>query len=305
MNKKLVIFAKYLWVFFVVFFLLQYLDANFVEIKTNASVIPFANLAMAFISLLLGKVMLSFVASLSVRYTTARLPFFTAFSIYNLTQLAKYIPGSIWQFVGKAGAYKKEGLSTNDVKNAMILEMVYVLFSAFAFGSVILGLSDMQVVSFIYNKFQGYFYAYLVLFILLVTIGIYFRNHIKDTVVLVSGKNVLNLKMTGSLLLVWCLLGFALFITVTPYVHSLSLFDYFSIAGLYALAYFIGFLVPFAPAGVGIREGVLIAGLSSLVSIEQAIVIASLNRFVYFFAEIIIAALILLCKKFQKNSPLT
>jgi uncharacterized membrane protein YbhN (UPF0104 family) len=82
---------------------------------------------------------------------------------------------------------------------------------------------------------------------------------------------------------------------------------YIDIVGLYALAYAIGFLVPFAPAGIGIREAILVAGMSTLISTEEAIVLASLNRIIYIILEVGIVLILIQFKfyKYKKNKEKT
>ncbi|MCG7888370.1 MAG: hypothetical protein JAY93_20245 [Candidatus Thiodiazotropha taylori] len=90
-------------------------------------------------------------------------------------------------------------------------------------------------------------------------------------------------------LLIWLVLGFAFWITLTPF--SASEIGLVFIIGLYAFSYAIGFAVPFAPAGIGIRESVLVLGLAPFLDINTAIILAALNRVFYIFIEIILAAL--------------
>jgi uncharacterized membrane protein YbhN (UPF0104 family) len=86
----------------------------------------------------------------------------------------------------------------------------------------------------------------------------------------------------------WMLFGASLWVTLLPFVDNFS--PYFYVVGLYCLAYVIGFLVPFAPAGLGIREAVLVLGLSAWVSADIALLLAGVNRLIYFLAELVLGA---------------
>ncbi|MEW8584710.1 MAG: hypothetical protein AB2531_03020, partial [Candidatus Thiodiazotropha sp.] len=90
-------------------------------------------------------------------------------------------------------------------------------------------------------------------------------------------------------LLIWLVLGFAFWITLTPFATAEIGLVY--IIGLYAFSYAVGFAVPFAPAGIGIRESVLVLGLAPYLDVNSAIVLAALNRIFYIFIEIILSAL--------------
>jgi uncharacterized membrane protein YbhN (UPF0104 family) len=121
MKKKIITAVKYLWILAVVVFVSLYFYTHFESIVKIVDHIPFFNLLCAFITLFLAKVLLSYTALLSVNYVSINIPFSKMFSIYNITQLAKYIPGSIWQFVGKAGAYAKEGMSASTIKKSIFI----------------------------------------------------------------------------------------------------------------------------------------------------------------------------------------
>jgi hypothetical protein len=53
-----------------------------------------------------------------------------SYRIYNLTQLAKYIPGSIWQFVGRIAILKKYGVSAKKIRDSLFAEHLWVIGSA-------------------------------------------------------------------------------------------------------------------------------------------------------------------------------
>jgi uncharacterized membrane protein YbhN (UPF0104 family) len=95
-------------------------------------------------------------------------------------------------------------------------------------------------------------------------------------------------RVVSILLLTWALFAASLWVTIQPFVEHLP--PYAQIVGVYSLAYVIGFVVPFAPAGLGVRELVLVLGLSAWLNADIALLLAGVNRLVYFFAEIVLAA---------------
>jgi uncharacterized membrane protein YbhN (UPF0104 family) len=90
-------------------------------------------------------------------------------------------------------------------------------------------------------------------------------------------------------LVTWGFFSASLWVTIKPFVEELPPYTY--VAGIYCLAYIVGFLSPFAPAGIGVRELILIQGLSAFISIDLCILLSLVNRLVYLFAEIILAAM--------------
>src|SRR5690606_40874765 len=62
-------------------------------------------------------------------------------------------------------------------------------------------------------------------------------------------------------------------------------------AGAYALAWTLGVLFVFAPAGIGVRELVLTAALSPVLSPGAALLVAALSRLVMTAADVLCAGL--------------
>ena len=60
-----------------------------------------------------------------------------AFRIYNLTQLAKYIPGAIWQFVGRFAVLRDKGISTAAIRDSLLAEQGWIAGSALICGLVL------------------------------------------------------------------------------------------------------------------------------------------------------------------------
>ena len=89
-----------------------------------------------------------------------------------------------------------------------------------------------------------------------------------------------------NLLFVWIFFGASLWITIIPFTYYSPPYSF--ILGIYCIAYIAGFFVPFAPAGLGIREPVLVLGLTLFVNIDIAILLAGINRIVYFGVEVLL-----------------
>lgn len=87
----------------------------------------------------------------------------------------------------------------------------------------------------------------------------------------------------------WFLMGMSLWVTLHPIARTMP--NVFYTVGIYALGYAIGFLIPFAPAGLGVREALLCCALSPYMDMNQSFIIAGINRIIYFSVEIIAAML--------------
>jgi hypothetical protein len=89
--------------------------------------------------------------------------------------------------------------------------------------------------------------------------------------------------------IIWICLGSSFWITLLPFTNQELSFIY--IIGLYALSYALGFAVPFAPAGIGIREAILVTGLLPYLDSSISIVLATINRLLYIVSEIILVVI--------------
>ena len=84
--------------------------------------------------------------------------------------------------------------------------------------------------------------------------------------------------------IVWGLFGFA-FQYVLIAVGVLSN-ETLYLAGLFAAAWTFGFVFPLTPGGIGIREAVLVSGLSVLMQNPLPVVVAVLSRILWVIAEL-------------------
>lgn len=269
---------------------------NLENLQIICSQFSIINIIVIFTAMLLAKLLLTLVSYYSIIYFDYKISYKKMFYIYNFTQMAKYIPGSIWQFVGKASLYKTENIPKSIIKKAMALEILLIIISSFSIGVVLLFLFDNFLdTTIIINNINDYIIIYSSIFIFLFfilftkTAQIYIKTIVK--------QYLLNVKLFLILTCIWLLLGLSLYVSFT----SILIFDlkiFMSIVGLFSIAYVAGFLVPFAPAGIGIREAILVAGLSSILTLDEAIVIASLNRVFYILVELIIMAIILIQKRY-------
>jgi len=108
----------------------------------------------------------------------------------------------------------------------------------------------------------------------------------------------------------WSIHGLSLGLTIRSVSsESFSLVDWPVWTGAVAMATSVGFLMIFAPGGIGVREGLLIEVLANQPDIgeRQAVVVALLLRIVWFVAEIGAAAALYYCVRpnnFRSESPL-
>ena len=118
------------------------------------------------------------------------------------------------------------------------------------------------------------------------------EGHIADVVV--TPQNRFG-RQASAYLATWLLHGLSLWATLKGLgVEGASLADLPVLVGAVSFATAAGFAVLFAPGGLGVREGLLIAALSgqSFLSPSDAVAAAVVSRLLGFLTEILAAALL-------------
>jgi uncharacterized membrane protein YbhN (UPF0104 family) len=290
--------AKWLWVLAVIIFVIYYAGPRHEEILQAVEVLGWLPVFFAFFFIVIAKLGLVVNMRLACARFGIYLGWWDCFRIYNHTQLAKYIPGSIWQFVGRIAIFNSRGYEGRTIRDALVAEHFWVILVAGALGIVPLLLGNDAYINSINNsgtfaeqwpKFGVWGGVFFVTAIILSVVTIW--RWISKLQVLIRWFIGLmpSWRVVTILLLTWALFGASLWVTIQPFVEYLP--PYAQIVGVYCLAYVIGFLIPFAPAGLGVRELVLVLGLSVWVNPDIALLLAGVNRLVYLVAEICLAAI--------------
>lgn len=196
----------------------------------------------------------------------ARLPLGAATRIWSLSELARYLPGGIWQFLGRIYLVKPYGIRGSVTSTSQILEL-----AIFLLANVLLALACL--VWFGIKSFgsPARFWLYgamgmvpVLVFLLHPTVLYSLINRAMARL----GKPLVTEQMGfGELagLLFWSLLGLlwqslAIWFLVEGPL-SLQPSKWWVVAGAYSLAWCAGFLAVWAPGGIGVRELVFMAAM--------------------------------------------
>ena len=292
MQKHIIYFLKLAWVVAVIIFIALFFKDKSIELIYAVKQIRTYYLFLAFFFILGAKALLPLFMQCVVFSINKSMNFWTCFRIYTITQLGKYIPGNIWHFVGKAAAYKHQGFSAGNIKDALIIENIWLVLSAFVYGLIL-------VLIFEYDLIKSFFFSYIFFLIIFIILALLCFIVSQKLLKIDFGKIFSDYKLNSKIIIiqffVWTLLGFGFVVLITPFLPQEA--SIFMIVGLYAIAYSIGFITPFAPAGIGVREGVLAFGLMPYVSLEVVIIVSMANRLLYLLVEIILASVVQLVSK--------
>ncbi|MCD6501249.1 hypothetical protein J7L01_01475, partial [bacterium] len=109
-----------------------------------------------------------------------------------------------------------------------------------------------------------------------------------------------TLKFISAFMLVGLLHGMGLFFVLNS-LAALSFSHYLTVTGVYYAAGLVGFFAVFAPAGIGVREGILMLVLPQFIPEPVVIVGAILMRLVITAAELFLAGASVVIEKIAKQ----
>ncbi|MCG8016089.1 MAG: hypothetical protein JAY97_07725 [Candidatus Thiodiazotropha sp. 'RUGA'] len=285
MSQKLKSLLKLIWWLLVLTFVSLFLHKNLNATLEIVSKLPLMVITIAFLAIVVAKVLLVLVMHLALCRYQIDLGYRRCFTIYNITQLGKYIPGSIWQYVGRITLYKEAQISNAKIRDTLLLETFWVVFSALLIGLCLILLTQHSLIIEIIGQLPGYLTHPLTLGLfaaLIIALAVSLRKTLQRYARQFMFSPIAALVVSS----LWICLGFSFWITLLPYASQDISFIY--IVGLYALSYALGFAVPFAPAGIGVREALLVMGLLPYLDANTAIVLATINRLFYIISEILL-----------------
>ena len=195
-----------------------------------------------------------------------RLPASAAARIWSVSELARYLPGGIWQVLGRIYLVKPYGVRGSVCTASQLLEL-----SLFLLSNVLLALSCL--VWFGIKRFEGPAERWLYLAMALVPVMLFVLHptvlySVINRAMAFMKKPPVQRRLTfGELvgLLVWTFAGLlwqslAIWLLVEGPL-DLKLAKWWVVGGAYALAWCAGFLAVWAPGGIGVRELVFMAAM--------------------------------------------
>jgi len=279
----------------VVYFLGRVLYANWSQIQQHEWQFNLPLLAGATVSLIGSYVLDIAIWRYAITRMGERITLPHALRLYFAAGLAKYIPGTVWQFLGWFYLAQREGISKIVAGTSIVLcqalsALAGALLALAAFAAY--GSEDVvrQLIPLL-----------LILPVALLVLQPRVVGTLLNWGLTRIGRQPIDLNLSfRDLLLIfvfyvlsYVLWGLALFL-FTNSLTTLPWSNFAPFLGVFPAAYALGLIAPFAPAGLGVREGTLTVLISFFVPLPIATVIALLTRPWMMAVEIVGAALALL-----------
>jgi len=209
-------------------------------------------------------------------FSDKKIPYSKSFPVFAKSNMLKYIPGNIFQYVGRNKLAIDNNISHVDVACATILDTILgisfmTLISAYVLGEdianllrqygksflvlIALGIAVIILIAILVYKFRGKLSAYLSRYKKIIT----------------ERKKYLLLPLSYYILSPCITLIVNFIVAYLLFPNTLSTNMLFSIAGAYGISWVIGFITPGAPGGIGIRESVMLLITGAM--LEESILI--------------------------------
>lgn len=194
-------------------------------------------------------------------------------------QLGKYAPGNIAHQIGRATLASQRGVPVKTVAWSAFLEIAGAATACVLVGGVA-ALAAPE--AFARTPLLGGFVEHLPMLAALTLAAVSGAVLLAPPIIRKMLPSLPEIRLRGVLAVIGCyVVGYALaggsFYAVAAAlgVHDIALL---AVIGVYAAAWFIGFVTPGAPAGLGVREAVLVALLSGSVGPGIAVAAAVAHR---------------------------
>jgi hypothetical protein len=191
-----------------------------------------------------------------------RLPVAPATRIWSTSELARYVPGVIWQVVGRVYLCRPYGISGTICSTSQVLELaIFLLANILVAASCLLWFGWKMD-----PRARPYLMAAMSLLpVLLVLLHPRIFYGITNALLRKLGKPAIITRLSGRAmigLVAWAVLGLlwqslALWL-ITAGPLGLKLAWWWMVAGAYCLAWCAGFLAILSPGGIGVREFVFV-----------------------------------------------
>jgi uncharacterized membrane protein YbhN (UPF0104 family) len=261
------------------------------DLATALREIGWGAMAASAVFAVLGTVVLLGLWTSVLRGLGARVPLTEAWRVFFISQLGKYLPGLVWPALAQMEAGRRWGVRRSVMLAGNLLMIAVLTVSGVVLGLVLLPGSVGSV------GIAGWMAWLLAGLLLVICLWPRLLTEIIDRAFALARREPPRLStsprdMTVAFawaLATWLLYGLHVWLLVRGVGGTGPEVWVAATAGI-ALGWALGLVAVLAPAGVGVREGILIAVLSPLVGRSPALAVALASRGLLALTDILLAA---------------
>lgn len=181
---------------------------------------------------------------------------------YGISQIAKYVPGNIFQFAGRQAMGMSHGIDGWVLARSTFLELTLLCLGGAIFGVLVAPVFIASIPERIL----------LLLFLFLATLSVLLIKY-------VVGRFAAQALL---MYLIFLTISGAVFATLINLINidGVAIFSGPFLAGAFVVAWLIGLVTPGAPAGVGVREAVIAIALGGVLPMQDLLLAVVLGRLI-------------------------
>ncbi len=289
-KKHLLSICKIIFAVLAVGFLIWY----FIKNRDDIAQIKSINIVIFVFSMLfylLYKFTLATLWHYLTKINDCSIKYSKAVTAYLYSILGKYIPGKVFMLAGRLTYYEEENAPLSKVTVCFFIENLCTL----------LGAAMLFIVSLFFFPNELLMQYRWIVLILIAAFFVCIHPKVINLLLKIVGKlfkKELSIPMRYSQMLKavllfianWLIVGVGFYILVLSIYPSVELSQMLFCAGIWGISAIMGILAIFAPSGIGVREGIIIAGLSLIMPTEYAVVISVVSRLWQTIPELLLAA---------------
>ena len=207
--------------------------------------------------------------------------------IYGQSQIAKYIPGNIFHVLGRHFLGSQAGIKHEVLTGATVYEILGLTYTSLIISFIGIALFKLENI---------YFTLYQIIFgIITVLILIILIIYLVPYLMKLRGINMLKYNIWESLVIIskiylfyfiFFFISGLLLVLISSLFLDITYYKLGTIISIFAISWFMGFIIPGAPGGIGIRETVIIYLITPVVGEAESIVIAISLRLITLIGDI-------------------
>ncbi len=306
LNKKTILkILKAAFGVLVVIFLAWYFIKHWQEFSETIKNVNMGIFVFSMVFYFLYKITLASLWHYITKINGCSIPYEKAVTSYLYSILGKYIPGKVFMLAARLTYYKEEDAPLSKVTVCFFIENICTL----------LGAAMLFILSLFFfpNELLSQ-YKWLTL-ILIAAFFVCINPKIINFFLRILGKlfkKDLEIPMKYSqmikvvLLFIgnWLIVGFGFFILTKSICPTVGWNEMLFCAGIWGISAIMGILAIFAPSGLGVREGIIVAGLMLIMPSNEAMVISVVSRLWQTIPELLLVLLAFIWSRIRKMSSI-
>jgi hypothetical protein len=230
------------------------------------------------------------------------IPILEVYDIYAKANIGKYLPGNIMHYASRNIYGVKYGIKQVDMVYSTVFEILLKVISATIVSFLFLNRHISSIIESIQNQLGINIKIVAIIIALMVfTILVLLFLRAKTTF-----KSLIQL---GKVIIIYSFIFFInamIFIGVTFLIQPtvIESQNILYAAGIYIMAWLIGYLTPGAPGGVGIKESIMIILLSNIYTASSITLVSLITRIINVIGDLIAYGVNMIIQKRHKETEI-